>query len=146
MDVHRLLEEHGILLEAAHGPIPSVAELVAGEPISGSWWGHPAGDEIFQATRALRDCSDVLVSRLVNGKVTFVHRRLWAAVVRMADRLGHGGLVQLHEAHSTGGRHVVHEVPFPDWVPDDVMDAARALTEEGAIAQLPASLATDPST
>lgn len=140
MDVHGLLEEHGILLEAAQGPLPSVAELVAGMPIRGSWWGHPAGKEIFRATRALRDSPDVLVARLVDGKVTFVHRRLWPAVVRLADRIGRGRLAQIHEEHSTGGRHVVNEVPFPDWVPADVMDAANALTERAATDQLPAPL------
>ena len=140
MDVHGLLEEHGILLEAAQGPIPSLTELVVGEPIRGSWWGHPAGDEIFRATRALRDSPDVLVARLVNGKVTFVHRRLWPAVVRLADRIGSSRLAQLHEEHSTGGRHVMNEVPFPDWVPTAVMDAANALTEDAATDQLPAPL------
>lgn len=140
MDVHGLLEEHGILLEAAQGPIPTVAELIVGEPIRGSWWGHPAGNEIFRATRALRDSPDVLVARLVNGKVTFLHRRLWPAVVRLGDRIGRYRLAQLHEEHSTGGRHVVNEVPFPDWVPADVMEAANALTEDAATDQLPPSL------
>ncbi len=133
MNVDRLLEEHGVLLEAARGPVPSVAELVAGEPIRGSWWAHPAAHEIFHATRALRDAPDVLVCRLVAGKVTFVHRRLWPAVIRLLDRLGHGGLAQIHEEHSAGGRHVVHEVPFPYWVSDEVMNAAMALSEHDAI-------------
>ncbi len=71
MDIHSELQEQGVLLEAARGPIPSVAELVAGAPIRGSWWSHPAADEIFRATRALRDAPDVLVCRLLDGKVTF---------------------------------------------------------------------------
>lgn len=137
MDVHRLLEEEGILLEAARGPTKSVAENVAGEPLAGSWWGHPAGNEIFTATRSLRDSSDVLVCRLVNGKVTFVHRRLWPAIVRLADALGHERLSQLHEEHGVGGRHVVHETAFPDWVPDHVTSEAEAMTEREAIMGLP---------
>ena len=32
------LEEHGVLLESAKGPVPNVAELVVGAPITGSWW------------------------------------------------------------------------------------------------------------
>jgi hypothetical protein len=48
------LIEHGTLLESAHGPLPSVAELVAGERISGSWWGHPSSHAIFDAINAPR--------------------------------------------------------------------------------------------
>jgi hypothetical protein len=36
----------------------------------GSWWGHAKGHEIFWLTRAVRDSGDVLVCRLVGGKVT----------------------------------------------------------------------------
>ena len=57
-----LIEKHGIVLEAAHGPVPSLAELIAGSPIRGSWWSHPKGREIFTVTRAVRDSDDVLVS------------------------------------------------------------------------------------
>ena len=80
------LIEHGMLLESAHGPLPSVAELVAGERISGSWWGHPSSHAIFNAINALADSPDVVRTRLVNGKVTLVHRRVWSALVRVADR------------------------------------------------------------
>ena len=48
VDVMALLVEHGVLLESARGPIPNVAELVAGEPITGSWWGHPSSHAIFR--------------------------------------------------------------------------------------------------
>ncbi len=140
VDVYHLIEEHGILLEAAIGPISSVAELVAGEQISGSWWSHPAGNDIFLATRALRDSPDVLVCRLVNGKVTFIHRRLWPAIVTLAKDLGEAHLAQLHEEHSTGGRHVVHEIPFPDWVPSDIARRGKTMTEQEALAQLPPQL------
>jgi len=36
------LAERGMLLASARGPIPNIAEMIAGEPIKGSWWGHPA--------------------------------------------------------------------------------------------------------
>ena len=36
------VERHGVVLASARGPVPNVAEAVAGEPIRGSWWGHPA--------------------------------------------------------------------------------------------------------
>src|SRR3989442_11640793 len=126
------IRKHGIVLEAAQGPVPSLTELIAGEPIRGSWWSHPKSREIFEVTRAVRDSDDVLVCRLVMGKITFVHRRLWPALFRAADRLPSGHLAQVRDVHTSSGRHVTEEVPFPDWVPSSVRSAARDLSEEAA--------------
>ncbi len=78
--------------------------------------------------------------RLVRGKVTLVHRRLWPALVRLADRVPRERLAALHEEHTASGAHRVVEEPFPDWVPPDVLTEASALTAEGAEERLPASL------
>src|SRR4030095_7234834 len=32
------VREQGIVLQSARGPVPNLAEYVAGEPIRGSWW------------------------------------------------------------------------------------------------------------
>src|SRR5204863_3540029 len=80
------IESHGVVLESSRGPVPNVAMAIAGEPIRGSWWGHPEGHAIYRLTRAVRAAPEVLVCRLVDGKVTYVHRRLWPALVRMAWR------------------------------------------------------------
>ena len=132
------IRKHGVVLEAAQGPAPSLAEVIAGEPVRGSWWSHPKSHEIFAVTRAIRDSDDVLVCRLVKGKVTFVHRRLWPALVRAAARLPSDHLSQVREVHTKSGRHVTKEVPFPDWVPSSVRAAARSLSEEAALAEFAA--------
>jgi len=49
LDPLRFVEEHGVVLASARGPVPSVAEAVAGTPIRGSWWAHPRGKQIFAA-------------------------------------------------------------------------------------------------
>jgi hypothetical protein len=134
------LIEHGMLLQSARGPLPNVAELVAGEAIRGSWWGHPGSHDIFEALNALADSPDVVRCRLVDGKVTLVHRRLWPALMRVADRFPPARLAALHEEHTPSGAHRVHEVPFPGWVPGDVLEAAGTLSGEDALAQLPACL------
>ena len=121
-------------------PLPNVAELVAGEPIKGSWWGHPKGHEIFDALGELDNSPDVVRLRLVNGKVTLVHRRMWPALVRAADRFTPKQLAALHEEHTASGAHRVEEQPFPDWVPAAVIAAAADLTLDQALAQLPDSL------
>lgn len=139
-----IVREHGVVLEAARGSRPSLAELVAGEPIRGSWWRHPKGREIFAITRALRESDEVLVCRLVEGKVTYVHRRLWPALVRAAARFPPERLARLREVHTSAGRHETEEVPFPHWVPVGIQEAARRLTEERAVVELALAMGTSP--
>ncbi|HVP60860.1 MAG TPA: hypothetical protein VMT11_09895 [Myxococcaceae bacterium] len=64
---------------------PSLTALVAGEPIRGSWWGHPAGRRIFQVASALEERGDVLFVPLLSAKVTLVHRRLWPALISVGE-------------------------------------------------------------
>lgn len=140
-DVMAALVDYGLLLQSARGPIPNVAELVAGERIRGSWWAHPRSHDIFDALNALDASPDVVRLKLVNGKITMVHRRLWPALVRAADRFDAKQLAALHEEHTATGAHQVHEVPFPEWVPREVQQAAELLSVEDALAQLPAVVA-----
>jgi hypothetical protein len=130
------IRRHGVVLEAARGPEPSLVEVIAGEPVRGNWWSHPKSREIFAVTRAVRDSDDVLVCRLIRGKITFVHRRMWPALVRAAGRLQTDRLSQVREVHTSSGRHVTKEIAFPDWVPSSVRQAARTLSEEAALAEL----------
>lgn len=132
------IRKHGVVLEAARGPAPSLAEVVAGAPIRDSWWSHPKGREIFALTRVIRDSDDVLVCRLVQGKVTFVHRRVWPALVRVASQFPSEHLSRVREVNTSAGRHVVKEVPFPNWVPSSVRAAARSLSQKAALAELAA--------
>lgn len=129
---------HGVVLESARGPVPSLAEAVAGEPIRGSYWGHPKANDIFLCSRAIRRSADVLVCRLVGGKVTYVHRRLWPALVRLAPRFDVDRLAAIQEVHTPSGKHEVHSTAYPDWVTQDVTRAAEQLTEEEAALLLPA--------
>jgi hypothetical protein len=72
-------------LVRAGGVVPesTLIEAVAGEPVRGSWWSHPASHAIFRALEDLRDDRDVLLCKLLGGKQTYVHRRLWPALVRV---------------------------------------------------------------
>jgi hypothetical protein len=136
MDPIRFVEKHGVVLEAGRGPRPVLAEAVAGEPIHGSWLRHKKGREIFRATRAARDCDQILVCRLVGGKITYVHRRLWPAIVRLANSLDKKTLAALQEEHTPSGAHRVRTTPFPRWVPPDVRQAAKNISKEDARLQL----------
>jgi hypothetical protein len=120
---------NGVVLESGRGTVPSLAGAIAGEPIRGSWWAHPRGNDIFLCSRAVRKSADVLVCRLVGGKVTYIHRRLWPALVRLADRFNADRLAAIREVHTGSGNHKVDMTPFPDWVPEEVMLAAKELPD-----------------
>ena len=144
MDPADFVERHGIVLASAKGPAPSVAEWVAGEPIHGSWWGHRRGNDVFRALSAIADSADVLTFRLVNGKITFVHRRLWPALVRLADEIGRKRLTVIRQEHTESGAHRNVQTPFPRWVPDDVRAEAVRMTAAEARARLGGIVGTVP--
>src|SRR3989454_9854264 len=83
----RFIAKHGIVLEAARGPVPNLLEAALGGRPRGSWWGDRRGREFFWLTRAVRASRDVLVCRLVAGKGTSRPPPLWPAAVRFPHPL-----------------------------------------------------------
>jgi len=136
VDAISFVRQHGVVLESAKGPVPNLAQAIARGPIHGNWWAHPDGKEIFQATRLVRSSEDVLVCRLVDGKVTYVDRRLWPALVRLASYFKKDALAAIREEHSAKGVHRIKTLPFPKWTPVKSRESAKALSEEAAAAQL----------
>jgi hypothetical protein len=122
------VRRHGIVLQAARGPVPSLAEEVAGGPIRGSWWAHAKGHEIFRIADAVSESDEVLVCKMVEGKVTYVHRRLWPALVKLASRFRKVQLAKIWDEHTTSGAHRSRRSAFPDWVPGEVLRAAERLS------------------
>ena len=102
----RFVETNGIVLESAHGRVPTFADFVAGERVT-RWWSHPKGRLIFALTRAMRDSPDVLTCRLIDGKITYVHRRLWPALVKLSGELDTSRLGAIREEHLPGGKHQI---------------------------------------
>jgi hypothetical protein len=127
------VKAHGVVLESASGPAPALAAAIAGGAIKGTWWSHPQGREIYALTRAVRDCPDVLVCRLVEGKITYVHRRLWAALVRVSKRFPAAHFARVGEEHTSSGKHVSEETLFPAWVSKETTDRASQLEEQSAL-------------
>jgi len=139
-DGAEIVEHHGVLLQSARGAVLNLPELVVGGRITGSWWSHPQHDEIFRVLNEATASEDVVRLRLVNGKLALVHRRLWPALVRLADTIGPQALASVHEEHTANGTHRSRTVPFPDWVPQEIREQAAELSEAAAIAQLPAGV------
>ncbi len=74
------IQHHGVLL-LQDALRPSLATMIAGAPVRGTWWSHPAASAIFETASALDEAGDVTTAKLIDHKVTFVHRRLWPALI-----------------------------------------------------------------
>jgi hypothetical protein len=122
------VKKSGVVLESARGVVPSLAEAIAGKPVRGNWWAHPKADIIFHCSRAVRASPDVITCRLVAGKITYVHRRLWPALVRLADRFEANRLAAIREIHTAAGKHKIEVTLFPAWVSPEVRRAASNLS------------------
>jgi hypothetical protein len=126
-DPARFVEKHGLVVTK------QLAEAIAGEPIRGSWWSHPKGKAIFRALSSLDDRDDVKFFKLLDGgKITIAHRRVWPALVRLADELGRDALAEIRQEHTATGAHRNVITPFPKWVTREVRALARALSLEEA--------------
>ena len=130
------LADHGVILEAARGPVPNLAEVIAGEPIRGSWWSHPQSHTIYSIFQAVRANPAVIVCRLVDGKITYVHERLWPAVACLAAELDNRRIAVIREKHTPSGAHRVVEIPFFESVPVRVQGVASRLSRGAAISLL----------
>ena len=127
-EARAFVEKHGVVLQAARSSVRNLAEAVAGERIRGSWWSHPKAREIYRAAEAVCESPDVLVCKLVEGKITYVHRRLWPALVKLAARFPRAHLAKVWDEHTPSGAHRSRRVAFPAWVPADVAQRAEKLS------------------
>jgi hypothetical protein len=134
------IRERGVVLQSARGPVENVAQFIAGEPIRGSWWGHSAGKEIYAILTEIEESPDIVSTRLVNGKVTLVHARVWPSVARVSELLGASRLAAIHSEHTASGAHRSFEVEYPYWVSPEALLAAEGLSVEEALANLPECL------
>lgn len=131
------VERHGVVLVSGRSQgVPTLVDELAGGRVQGSWWSHPRARAIFAVLSDVTDSGEVLMFRLVDDKVTLVHRRLWPALVALADEIGKRRLTSVSQEHTRTGAHRSVRVPFPKWVPEDVAAAARRTSRASARAAL----------
>lgn len=136
------VRQHGLVLQSAHADgVPTLVDFIAGGRIRGSWWGHPLGRQIFQVLGEVWDSGDVVALRLIAGKVTLAHRTVWPALVALADEIGRPRLAAVREEHTPSGKHRTISTPFPEWVPKEVLAAAKKLDAGEARKLVAAALA-----
>ena len=133
-EVLRALDDYGLLM-LQDAKLPSVVGIIVGEPIHGSWWGHPLGSLIYHTASALEDHPDVQPTKLISAKVTYVHRRLWRALFGVAKAREHWQLDGLSPGASWLLRRVdaegelqTNDLPLAAGLPRKRLpDAAREL-------------------
>lgn len=81
--VYSAIKRYGLLLESDKF-LPSVVGIVTGEKLSSSWWSHKKGQEIFNVLDKLADKDDILLTKLISGKVTFIHKSMWLDFLTVA--------------------------------------------------------------
>jgi hypothetical protein len=79
----REFERIGLLLRH-DARMPSFTGLVVGAPFRGSWWAHPRTHEIYDLLQQFHRRSGSLSVKLIDAKVTYVHPRLWPALLGVA--------------------------------------------------------------
>ncbi len=104
--VRAVLEERGVLLRQDLS-LPCVTTLIVGQPIRGSWWSHPENKLIYDTLGRLE--SETARVKLLNEKVTLVHRRLWPELVVIGQSRADWQLRALSE----GARKILDQVDRP---------------------------------
>ena len=127
------LRKSGFLLES-DPKLPSVCTLITGEPLRGSWWSHPQAQTIFQVNEQLEDQKNVLITKLLSGKVTFVHRKLWPEILAIGIGREPWQIKSLPDAGRTllklidaGGSLTTDKLSWPKSQKKKPGDAAREL-------------------
>jgi hypothetical protein len=82
------VKRHGVVALARHPRVPSIIEAMAGGPVRGSWWSHARGKRIFDLLSQLMEGGQVASVKLLDGKVTLVHRDRWPALYRVVTDRG----------------------------------------------------------
>ena len=133
-ELARFVARHKVVTEAARCRVPSLVHLMAPPPPlpRGSWWSWPGANRIYNRLVALRQRDELMVCRLVRGKITYVHAGAWPALVRLRDAFPAVALDRVSEVHGANGRHTTHALPLDDWLAPDVAAAARRLDVEAA--------------
>ena len=78
------LDRRGLLL-LQDARLPDAIATLTGAKASGSWWSHPESGQLFMILEQAAQHPDVVVAKLVGGKLTFVQRRLWPALLGVAS-------------------------------------------------------------
>ncbi len=92
---------------------PNAIQVLTGQFPRGSWWSHPRANDIYDILQSVEHHADLLLAKLLAGKVTLIHRALWPALLTVAtarepwqteglSAVGRQWLASFDEAQATG--------------------------------------------
>ncbi len=93
--IFKLIEKNKIIL-LQDKIFPNIVEQIIGKKISGSWWGEPLANPIYNGLQWLEDNHPLLNIKLVSGKVTYVHESLFSALYSIVQEPRDWQLKKLH--------------------------------------------------
>ena len=120
----------GVLLEADRA-FPSITGIMVREPIKGSWWAHPRANEIYLLSRRLIQHPDAILLKLLSGKTTYVHRRLWPELIAIGTAQDPWQL----DALTPSAKSMLKKVEERGSLRMDELKGARTAKEQGADAR-----------
>ena len=80
-EIRAWVREHRLATLPPTASLPSLFTWVTGEQRVSNWWSHPRAGDVWNASQVLGHDADVRVVRLADGKITFLHRALWPALL-----------------------------------------------------------------
>jgi hypothetical protein len=78
------IEDLGLLL-VSDPKRKNAVQILTGAFPRGSWWSHPEANRIYHLLQTVEQHPDVLQAKLLAGKATFIHRRLWPDLLAVAS-------------------------------------------------------------
>src|SRR2546430_13793642 len=104
----------------------------------------PWARRFFRAAQGVCESPEVLVCKLIDDKITYVHRRLWPALVKLAPRFRKAQLAKVWNEHTESGAHLSRRTDFPDWVPAEIMKQAEGRSTNTPEQPLPGLVGSNP--
>jgi hypothetical protein len=129
-DVLDYLRKLGVLLETDRA-FPSITGIMVRDPIKGSWWSHPMANEIYLMSQRLAHHPDTIFLKLLSGKTTYVHRRLWPELISIATAQEPWQL----DALPASAKSVLKKIEDRGSLRMDELRGARTAKEKGADAR-----------
>jgi hypothetical protein len=120
----------GVLLETDKA-FPSLTGLMVNQPIKGSWWAHPMANEIYMMSQRLIHHPDAIFLKLLLGKTTYVHRRLWPELIAV----GTAREPWQFEGLPASAKSMLEKVEDGGSLRMDELKGARTAKEKGADAR-----------
>lgn len=84
LKIQKEFKKEGLLL-LSDASLPSLTAHIAGEPIKGSWWGHPLGNLMYNISNQMEDDPQILTVKLINKKITYLDKKHWPALFTLAQ-------------------------------------------------------------